>query len=197
MNLLAYIKGIYYLITYKIKHGKKKDGENYLEPFTEQARKNIKEDYSFCSYHIVMHKIFSLFMSDEIIKENENLTDDEFENLKESKICPIRDMVFLIIKVWLNHNQWAALICLIYEIGEDNFYYSHLPKLINDKRSIDKIEKEFLKCKHHDKKILEEMKAKRKKLFDLYCSKEFTYTLQDEDLNDIDLRDEDLSDEPI
>lgn len=104
-------------------------------------------------------------------KNIKKVTKQEAEAYLNRDISIILNDLRKIIKVPLNHNQWAALISFVYNVGITAFKHSTLLKLINAQKNIYEIETEFMKWKHVGKKVVEGLVNRRRKEFLLFSKK--------------------------
>jgi lysozyme len=99
-----------------------------------------------------------------------SVTEKEAEKLLMNHLIKIKPQIQKLVNVPLSSNEISALLSLVYNIGVGAFAQSTLLKKINAKAGLPEIEKEFLKWKHVNKKIVAGLLNRRIAEFKLYCT---------------------------
>ncbi|MDR2008428.1 MAG: lysozyme [Alphaproteobacteria bacterium] len=109
-----------------------------------------------------------------LIKLNENfpheITLNEAESLLITDLMPFVKTLNSCLQVALGDNQKAALLCLMYNIGEGAFKSSTLLKKVNLQSPLNEIEIEFNKWIYVAKKPIQGLISRRKKEFKLFAT---------------------------
>ena len=95
------------------------------------------------------------------------ITETEASRFVENTCFRIAQKLTNFIKVFLNHNQFNALVSFIYNVGFDAFRLSTMANMINNKK-FEEASKEFDKWVHANHQIskgLQNRRAKEKELF--------------------------------
>ena len=88
--------------------------------------------------------------------------------LLKSRVESDYEKIKKFIKVKLNDNQIASILSFVYNVGIGAFKKSTLLKKINENVEIEEIKKEFMKWIYANGEILDGLKTRRKKEFELY-----------------------------
>lgn len=113
----------------------------------------------------------TFMMNGEAVKEGDELSMDEANQLFAAKIKGYEAAVNKGVKVSITQSQFNALVSLCYNIGTAGFLNSTLLKKINAKAPATEIEAQFNLWKKGGGKVLPVLVARRKREFKLYQTK--------------------------